>query len=227
MRNFLSLLVGISFWVSASAIAVESLEATRPMYEPSPLNFGLDLQFATGKYDDYRFSNGTPVDERSKAVNIAFEWIPTYYYGKPVIGASITPGVSANTQVGTSAAGAVYSSLNVLPISIYVGYRADFFVNQILVPFFKVGGSFLMASESSKTGGARGGSSTGYNFDYAVGIEFLMSAIDQGTQRTMDSRFGINHTYLVLEYFNSRSIKGSEFPNLSRAEYRLGLRFEI
>jgi hypothetical protein len=228
MRNRFLLACFLLLNVSVAVAEDEIEEVVTNTYEPTPLNFGLDLSFASGKYDDYKFSNGTGVGERSKGVNIALEWIPTIYYGKPVIGVSITPGVSANTQVGVNGSGApIYTSLNVLPVGAYLGYRFDYFVNQVVVPFAKVGTSVLFASETSKTGSARGGSTTGWNFDYSLGAELNLSAIDRPTQRTMDNKFGINTTYLILEYFSSRSLKGGAYPNLSRNEWRLGLRFEI
>jgi len=181
----------------------------------SPLNFALDL-----KYVPLRFPNVTA--NSGHGMQIALEWLPIGKYkgyaGKPVIGASA--GYGRIRDLGTAVGGRI--SLNAIPVSGYLGYRADFLDNQILVPFGKISRSILFESRNP------GGSSRYESWDYSAGLELCLNPIDPHSARQLDSSIGINNTYLVVEWIKSVPIEGKkQSSNLSREEWQVGLRFEM
>lgn len=113
--------------------------------------------------------------------------------------AGTTPAVRSNDN----------TSLRILPLSLSLTYRMDWFVDHggfPLVPYAKVAferwqwwvtngsGSTAKTVDGSRTGsGATSGWSAG------VGLAFLLDFIDPGLAREMDRDTGINHTYVFVE----------------------------
>lgn len=212
-------LVWVAFLTAPAFAADAPMDATseesivpRPIV--SPLNFGLDLKYVPLQYPKVSSAEG-------HGVQIALEWLPIgmykHYAGKPVIGASV--GYGRIRDLKTAPGGRV--SLNSIPVSAYVGYRLDFFDNQILVPFGKIARTRIHESRNP------GGGSRYESWDYSLGGEICLNAIDPVSARRLDSSTGINNTYLVVEWTRSVPLDGRVQNDLSRDEWQIGLRFEM
>ncbi len=206
----------LSLPVQAAEAPVDAVadEVIQSRAAVSPLNFALDL-----KYVPLRFPNVT--GNSGHGMQLALEWLPIPMYkgyaGKPVIGASL--GYGRIRDLGTAVGGRI--SQTTIPVSGYLGYRADFIDNQILVPFGKIARSVLFESRNP------GGSSRYESWDYSAGLELCLNAIDPDSAKDLDNSVGINNTYLVVEWTKSKPVEGKQSSDLSREEWKVGLRFEM
>ena len=179
----------------------------------SPLRFGLDLKYLPAQFPELSGARG-------KGGQIAFEWIPLADYsrfmGKPAIGISV-----AGAHIPNFIPGSPHGKLTVYPLSVYLAYRLDFFENQVLVPFAKVGRAISLLSRPLN------GAYRYDSWDYSLGGEFCLNAIDSRSARQLDASTGINGTYLVVEWIKSIGNRGSAQPRLAREEWQIGLRFEM
>ncbi|MCB0403529.1 MAG: hypothetical protein KDD51_02005 [Bdellovibrionales bacterium] len=190
----------------------------------SPLNFGLDIHYSAVDYRNYAFTDADTNSQLGHAVHVAFEWLPVKSLGKLGIGFA-TAGVFGLSNVPLS--GNRYASLNVLPLEGFLSYRAEYVHQQVLVPYVKAGASVLWVRQTSETGAEVPGTRAYYGRDLSLGLEICLSKIDPEASRKLDRSVGINSTYLVVEYTQSRSIGPAGSPNLSHDAYRAGLRFEL
>jgi hypothetical protein len=216
--NWMSLLLAlclapVAFGAEApfDPVAVSEETVTRSL--ESPLRFGLDL-----KYRPISFPRLTP--STSHGAQIAFEWLPIGFYkryaGKPAIGISAGWGRIGHLDPSKGKVG-----LSTWPLAAHIAYRADFFDNQILVPFVKIARSIVLEKRRP------GGSSRYDSWDYSLGAELCLNAIDGRSARQLDFSSGINNTYLVVEYLKSVPLRRATQDNLSREEWQVGLRFEM
>ncbi|MCB0419328.1 MAG: hypothetical protein KDD39_16915, partial [Bdellovibrionales bacterium] len=178
----------------------------------SPLNFGLDIQYSAVDYRNYAFTDTDTNKQLGHAVHVAFEWLPLKTIGKLGIGLG-TAGVFGLSNVELS--GNRYASLNVIPLEGFLSYRAEYIHQQVIVPYVKAGASVIWARQTSETGAEVSGTRTYYGRDLSLGVEFCLSRIDPEASRKLDRSVGINSTYLVVEYTQSRSISPSGSPDLS------------
>jgi hypothetical protein len=179
----------------------------------SPLQFGLDLKYVPAQYPGVSSARGY-------GGQIGFEWLPLgslkHYVGKPAFGVSV-----AGSHIREFIPHTPYGKLTVYPLSAYFAYRLDFFDNQILVPFAKAARTVSLLSRPLN-GGHRF-----HSWDYSLGAELCLNALDSRSARQLDASSGINNTYVVVEWIKSVSNRGTAQANLSREEWQIGLRFEM
>lgn len=207
---------GISFSAESGASQKEKY-----VYE-SPLNVGFDIQVYKPKYRNYNWGGNTP-EKDGFGINLGLEWIPLVSRaGKFATSLGFGFSSISDAAVGTSTA-----TLYVVPIYAGVTYRADFFKNQVIVPFASGGLDFGFSTQASKNGATQAGLRTYEGWYYTTGVELCLNTFDPFSARELDSRSGINGVYLVAMYMQSEPLRKAESVNLSHKEFRLGIRFEI
>lgn len=220
-KKFLVLGIFVCFGLGSEGLG--STQKEKYVYE-SPLNFGLDLQGYKVKYTDYAWSDTQKSDKEGYGFNLGLEWIPVVsVLGK--VATSFGVGFSSVSDVPVD--GVSTANLYVVPIYGGITYRADFFKNQVLVPFVSAGLDFGFSTQASKNGATQGGLRTYKGYYYSGGIELCLNSFDPASGRDLDSRIGINGVYLVALYTQSEPLSNTETVNLSHKDFRLGLRFEI
>lgn len=249
MRRQIFIIIGLCL-ISSPLFAAKdsSIESVKKEFVQSPLEFGLDLEYYAPVYKNYVYAvdpaNGKAGTSTSlgKAAQVSLEWLPFgNKIGKLGIGvgtgfAAITD--TAITQIGTitttnaetgattTTTGNVERPVNlyVVPAQAFLSYRLDFFQNQLIVPFAKFGASANWIRQT-----VDGGASyhMAYGMDYAFGGEICLNAIEGKAGREFDSRFGVNGTYIILEYLNSSQLNKTSTVNLAYDAFRFGLRFEF
>ena len=184
----------------------------------SPLWSGVDLQYVPVQYKTYDWGSGATTSQTGSGGRLAVEWIPFDLYGKLGVGGGLGVNVIKNADFGGTRA-----TLTAVPIEASVGYRLDFFHNQILVPYGKLSLAHTLTFQ-------RGIDVPGYrgfwSLDKILGVGLNLNLFDQKTARNWDRRSGVNATYLVVEYVKSDAL-GSSTVNLNYSNFRFGLRFEI
>ncbi len=197
-------------------------------YKPSPVHWGLDLQFSSARFTQWQMAPAVGVPGRNQGLHLGMDWLSPFPWGTLTVGMGVTGGIFTNAEVGRAADGsAIYASLTAVPVDASITYRLDFFENQPLIPFGRIGLNSTFVGQTSKTGGERPGVYAGFGRDLGVGLELSLGIFDRLSQNIFDSDFGVNHSYLVIEYLSSQSLLGEGQPDLSRDELRLGLRFEL
>lgn len=191
----------------------------------SPISGAIELIYLPTAFPNYQWSNGASNEAKYSGFRLGFEWIPfgDMPYGKPVFG--VSTGLTWISGVGLTPG--TKGSLAAFPVEPYIGYRADIFKNQILVPYGKLGLGYAYIHEEIQV--ADGKREASYNYlglDLSVGAELWLNYIDRKSARSLDTSTGINNVYLLLEYLKSRDL-GAKYANLSREELRLGMRFEF
>jgi hypothetical protein len=98
------------------------------------------------------------------------------------------------------------TTFNVVPTSLTLTYRLDWFADRVGIPFAPYGRVALERYNWWITGGSGGisnkGGTNGYSF--TGGIAFMLDFLDPGLAREMDEDTGINHTYLFLDVTKSK-----------------------
>jgi hypothetical protein len=110
----------------------------------------------------------------------------------------------------------------VFPVDAHLAYRFDYWRNQLLVPFVKVGPEVAVLHESR-----RDGSPTYVGINYAVGLQLNLDRIDWKSAKALERSMSIHHTYVAVEYLRNRYLGRDEGADLTRDEVRLGMRFEM
>jgi len=131
-------------------------------------------------------------------------------YGALDLGAGI--GWSSKTGKGLRLDGTPSSdntSLRILPLTLSLTYRMDWFVEHggfPLVPYARFAlerWQWWVTNGSGSTARTltdnRSGSGATNGWSGALGVAFLLDILDPGMAREMDRDLGINHTYLFLE----------------------------
>jgi hypothetical protein len=145
---------------------------------------------------------------------------------------------------GVTAAGATgdRTTLKIIPLQLFVGYRVDYLVDRLgipLAPYARVAlvdhlwwvndGAGNTASWTSPTGGATRGSGQTYGYAFTGGVALALDFFDPQLAREMDNDTGINHTFfygdVTKSYIDDFGSKKSW--NMSGAElvYSIGLQF--
>lgn len=225
MKNALFLLLALGFLTSLQAAeSPEGSTVTGADKYATPLSAAVEIVYVPTSYLSYAWQDGSTQSNTLNGFRVNFEWIPfgDMPYGKPVIGVGAGFSWISNVNIGQ-----VPSDLFVVPVEPYLGYRLDYFKNQILVPYGKIGLGYANVREENKVEGGKQTRSASYlGLDLSVGAEFWLNFIDSKSARNLDSSVGINNVYLLVEYFKSREL-GAQYANLSREELRLGMRFEF
>lgn len=195
----------------------------------SPLDFGLDLGFSQRKFSNYNYAPGVTSDKFGYGVSLRLEWIAYQEYGKIGVGGGTGFSVHPNTVIVPAAISGTedqVATLYTIPIEIGVSYRADFIKNQIIVPYGTIGGSLTFIKQSSSFGYSRSGLNTFKGLEFGGGLEFNLNILERTAARSLDQSMGINATMLFAEY-HVVSPLGTATNDLSRKEWRLGMRFEF
>lgn len=216
-----SLILGL--FLSFSAFAEEetdhTLSETRRIRAESPLNAAVDLQYVPVRYPNYVWIDGQGSNRGGHGFHLGVEWLPlSDLYGKPSVGIGLGLYAIRNVDFGVQRA-----SLTALPVETYLSYRFDYFHNQILVPFVKVGASGTVARQQGIERPWR----TYFGFDYSGGLQLCLNLLDQTTANLFDAGMGVNTTYLSFEYLRSQPLGPTNAVDLSHEEYRIGLRMEM
>jgi hypothetical protein len=197
-------------------------------YRESPLTWGIDLQYSQARYPNWLLAPQMAAPGGNQGLHLGLDWVTPFPWGSLSLGLGVSGGIHTNVQIGTNADGSnSYASLTAVPVDISLSYRLDYFENQALIPFGRVGSSATFVGQTSQTGGAKPGTYVGLGLDWGVGLELSMSVFDRISQNIFDAEFGVNHTYLVIEYLSSGTLLDSTHPNLTREEVRAGIRFEL
>ena len=192
-------------------------------YIESPRSVGMDIQYSPVTYPKYNYVGATS-NKNGVGGYFSLEWLAWQKYGKVGLGGSTGFFVLPDVDRGDG----TFASLYTVPIQAFVTYRFDYLENQFLIPFVKLGPEMEIVTQGSGTGGGRSGIPNYYGFDYGGGIAFCLNALEPSSANTLDSRTGINGTYLTLEAQVSLNLNGAGAdPDLSRTEFRAGLRLEM
>jgi hypothetical protein len=110
--------------------------------------------------------------------------------------------------------------------------RLDFFDEQPLVPFGRVGVDYWLWSETwedpadADETDTRGGGTFGWH--WGAGLMLQLDWLDQGAASQLEALTSINDTYVVVEYRQSSRLEtGSETLDLSSYEVTVGLQFDF
>ena len=194
------------------------------VYRPSPLHFAIDIHFSPTNLKKYQWMEVNQFDKRGDMVQASFEWIPVKKIGK--IGIGIGGGYYWMSH--TNDVEGFDATLWAIPAEAFLDYRLDYYKGQPLVPFVKVGGGVIFVKqEITTTVVTTGPTNTYYGFNYSAGAALLLNWFEPSTARNLDNHYGINNSYLVFEYFKSSQLGEKKFPDLSREEYRVGVRVEF
>jgi len=198
----------------------ESEEEDSGGFQPSRLSLGLDFQFVPARFPNYAWSDTLRSNKEGKGFHLMLEWLPFGdFMGKLGIGA----GIGAYQVTGVTGPDGA-TRLDVYPVQASLTYRLDYFANQILVPFVRVG---LETSLVKQDGGGGSRSSWYRGWHHGMGVALGLNPLDGRSARDLDNTIGINATYLTFEYLRSQPLVPAGPANVSGEIYRLGLRFEI
>lgn len=96
------------------------------------------------------------------------------------------------------------TSLRILPVGIGVSWRADFLTRYCpLVPYAKLGLDYAFWNVGNGDGNtvASGGTA---GWHAGGGLAFLLDALDRAGALGLDQETGVNHTYLFVEWIDTR-----------------------
>lgn len=184
----------------------------------SPMSTGLDLGYVMTQFPNFRGEGGRFAGAPMKGGRLALEWIPFGEATLGKLGVGIAAGYLTSDPRGPDGAS---RQLVVLPTEAYLAYRADFFHQQLFVPFAKVGANFTFYKNPDGLWYAYPG------LDYSVGLELCLSQLETTTARRLDATWGINDTYLLVEYVRSDFLPGRRGPDFRNDTVRVALRFEM
>ncbi len=195
------ILLALAFAVCRPSLAVEDPPAedsaleTKSAYQPSPLNFGFDIQYLFANYPNYTLSNTAvnPVNHQGTGIAISFEWLPITSFGKLGVGGTVTGYWLADVLLQGGASG----TSNIYSIQPTVSYHADFFVGQFVVPYIKLGPTYAWAFQ--RTNGVSG-SENDRGIAFSIGGEFLLNFLEPKTGRLLDSNYGVNGSYVIVDF---------------------------
>jgi len=195
----------------------------------SPLDFGIDISYSPRKYTNYQYTSAVTSEMVGYAGSVNVEWLPLQQFGKLGLGVgsgfSVHPNVVVIAGGGTSGEDLV-ATLYTVPVEFHLSYHADYFKNQIIVPYGKIGPSITFIKQNSEFGYSRDGILSFKGLDFAAGLQLNLNPLEKSAARDMDLATGINTSYLFAEYHVTNSMGTNEY-DLSRKEWRLGLRFEF
>lgn len=205
----------------------ESLEKATLKYE-SPLNFGFDLSYAPRKFSNYQYIPGLVSDKVGYAVSMRFEWLAYQGYGKVGLGLGTGFSVHPNVTIVPASTGIEeqVATLYTIPIEAALSVRADFVRNQIVVPYGTVGVSVTLLKQSSSFGYSRSGLQNFKGLEFGAGLQLNLNPLEKSAARSLDQSIGINNSQLFAEYHVVNPM-GTNVYDLSRKEWRFGIRFEF
>lgn len=119
--------------------------------------------------------------------------------------------------------------LTAFPLSLEGTLRLDFWKEQPVVPFGRLGGDAWIWNEtwSSSNDASGGGDTTAgtFGWHWGAGLFLLLDGIDEGSASRLETTAGINDTYLVAEYQQTYSL-GDKKLDFTSTEVTFGLKFD-
>lgn len=162
------------------------------------------------QFSDVRYG---PITFTHDAINYVFTdsnhqilYLDTGYTFRDVIGVSLGLGLVREKGFlvdATGAASSTQDTLSVLPLNVSGIIRADFFADQLLVPYASAGYDHWLwrekwGDEDAGTDGSLSGDKQGWH--YAMGGQLLLDPFDKVSASLMEVKRGIRDTYLSVEY---------------------------
>ncbi|MDO9280602.1 MAG: hypothetical protein Q7U06_01770 [Pseudomonadota bacterium] len=134
-------------------------------------------------------------------------------------------------QTAAGEASGEKDTLTMVPLALTLTGRLDLFDEQPIVPFGRVGLDYWMFNEDwyvadedtmdhVRTGGK-------YGWHFGGGLMILLDVFDRRAASRLEAISGINDTFVVAEYRNTRLIHGEDQINLSSSEVTFGLKFDF
>ncbi len=193
--------------------------------EPTPrpssqVSAGVDLEYTPVSYSNYTWVDGRNHSNSGNGAHLGVEWIP---FGNRIgkVGLGLGIGFYDVSQIQLSSGG--LGEIRALPLEAFVSYRLDYWANQWIVPFVKVGPDVTFARISNMPGNL-----TYYGLDTTGGIELCLNRLDWDSAKTFERTVGVHNTYLIAEFVKSQRISSAlSGPDLSHQEVRFGMRFEM
>jgi hypothetical protein len=124
-----------------------------------------------------------------------------------------------------------HDMLTLFPLALTLTGRLDFFHEQPIVPFGRIGADYWMWKENwyvadpDTTDDSRDGGKYGWHF--GGGVMLLLDVLDRGAASRLESTAGIDDTYLVAEYRKTLLVHGDDQLNFSTSEFSFGLKFDF
>ena len=102
--------------------------------------------------------------------------------------------------------------LNWIPLSVGVTGRLHFVDEQLLVPYVSYGRDWIVWSEKTEVseGVMEGVSGVKYGWHWAAGLSIMLDIFDFSRASLLEATYGINDTYLTIEYREQTIDKGSQ-----------------
>jgi hypothetical protein len=191
----------------------------------SPLVGGFDLQIGFPLFGSYIIEGlGTPLTNSSTSVRVAFEWIPITAIGKLGIGGSLGYFGTRGFPIGPTATVDVYG----IPLEAFATYRFDFGSHQALVPYGTAGFQYNLVRQTTSSTVAKNTNFTGAaGYFVSAGLAISLRPLSRSDAVRLDYTYGINDTYLVVEYTMATMLDRNAAPDLTTSAFRGGLRFEF
>lgn len=244
--------------LSSVAAAQESLSeysytARDRKHRESPQNVAIELR--VGRYVpnvDSEFADAPPGPGRpyeymfgnSNRYSIGFE-VDYQALRIPYLG-TLGPGIGfAYTKSSASAfltdsndidRGSEPTSLTIFPMYLVGVLRADVIARETpvpLVPYLKLGVGYALwtVSAGEDTANVNGvvGRGASYGPQFALGGMFLLDSIDRASANELDANFGVNNSYLFVEWFVSHldGFNAGDQLQVGTNTWVLGLALEI
>ncbi|MDP2315941.1 MAG: hypothetical protein Q8P41_23800 [Pseudomonadota bacterium] len=134
-------------------------------------------------------------------------------------------------QTESGVASDEHDMLTILPLALTLTGRLDFFEEQPIVPFGRIGLDYWMWKENwySPDPSATDNVATGgkYGWHYGGGLMLLLDALDRRSASRLEAISGINDTYLVAEYRQTLLVHGADQFDFSSSELTFGLKFDF
>lgn len=213
MRKAWFLTLALGYWALASTALARSFDTWEENYaEPviieSPQWFAFELKL--GPYQpSYPSFKETFGDDRgwlfATEVDITAYHVP--YVGQLAAGLGWGwVNYDARAAALPSGQSGEETELTFYPMSLLAVLRVDALARYTVVPLTfagKLGADFVRWK--AETGGAKDGDGLNKGLRWGAQAAFELDVIDEKSTRRLDEDFGINHTYLLFEFFESRT----------------------
>jgi hypothetical protein len=215
-----------SFVSRAEARAPDTFEEhyAEPIVIDSPMWFAFELK--VGPYrPDSRFVREAFGSDRGWLLSAEFD-VTTYhipYTGQLNVGLGWGwANYDAKAQIVGGGTSSEKNSLTIYPMSLLAVLRVDALARMTVVPLTfagKLGYDFVRWKMETGSMSAKSGLNMGLR--YGLQAAFELDIIDRKSARRLDDDFGVNHTFLMFEYFGSmtKGTGGNSF------QFGLGLQF--
>jgi len=198
----------LSLWVALAALGLApAAHAAEDLAQESPRKWVLDLQFGSYFPSIDEGVQGSPFADffggNSLITQLSLQRL--VYQGIGTLGIGLQAGYSeffGRTFVqGTDERSGDPSYFRVVPIQLFVAYRFDYAALHWDIPFVLHGragiGEWIWWESGPGTGDDSGAK---LGFGLSAGLAFHLDWLDPKLAREFDRNFGVNNTYLFVEY---------------------------